>query len=96
MVKPCGIQDTEGRRHLYAGQPWQRLSIDMVGPMSITPLGNRWILVLTDHFTRWQDALPLPDATTPTMATALEGQVFCYCGILEVIYSDQGPNMSLR
>ena len=26
-------------------------------------------MVLTDYFTCWQDALPIPDATMPTVAT---------------------------
>lgn len=89
MVKVGGIQETHGRR-LYAGRPWQRIAIDLVGPMPITPLGNRWILVFTDHFTRWQDALPLPDTSAPTVATTLEERVFCYFDIPEIIHSDQG------
>ena len=54
------------------------------------PRGNRWILVLTDHFTRWQDALALPDATAPVVAHALDERVFCYLGLPEQIHSDQG------
>lgn len=58
--------------------------------MPVSPLGNRWILVLTNHFTRWQDAFPLPDATTPMVATALDEWIFWYFGIPEIILSDQG------
>jgi len=52
-----------GRRRLYAGKPWQVVAVDLVRPMPITPRGNSWILVLTDHFTRWADALAIPDAS---------------------------------
>jgi len=45
-----------GRRRLYAGRPWQVVAVDLVRPMPPTPRGNSWILVLTDHFTRWADA----------------------------------------
>ena len=58
--------------------------------MPTTPRGNKWILVLTDHFTRWQDAIALPDATAPVVATALDDQVFCYFGLPEQIHTDQG------
>ena len=46
--------------------------------------------MLTDHFTRWQDALALPDATAPTVATALDERVVCYFGLPEEIHTDQG------
>ena len=47
-------------------------------------------MVVVDHFTRWQDAFLLPDATASTVATALEERVFCYHGLPEQIHSDQG------
>jgi hypothetical protein len=48
------------------------------------------VLVLTDHFTRWQDALALPDATAPVVADALDSRVFSYFGLPEEIHSDRG------
>ena len=75
---------------MFAGRPWQKVAVDLVGPMPETPRGNKWILVLTDHFTRWQDAIPLVDATAPTVATALEERVFCYLSVPEQLHSDQG------
>lgn len=90
MAKVGGIQETQGRRRLYAGQPWQRIAIDLVEPIPITPLVNLWILVFTNHFIQWQDALPLLDATAPMVATTLEERVFYYFGIPEIIHSDQG------
>lgn len=95
LFKVGGAPETQGRRRLYTGLPWQWVAIELVGPMSATPLRNHWILVLTDHFTRWRDAIPIPDATTLAVATALEERVFSYFGISEIIHSDQGPNSSL-
>ena len=77
-------------QRLYSGRPWQKVAIDMVGPLPATQLGNQWILVLTDHFSRWQDALPLPDATAATVAEALDHRIFAYIGLPESIHSDQG------
>ena len=39
---------------------------------------------------RWQDAIAIPDATAPTVATVLEESVFCYFGLPEQIHSDLG------
>jgi len=58
--------------------------------MPMTPRGNSWILVLTDHFTRWADALAIPDASAQTVARVWDQQVFCYFGLPEQIHSDQG------
>ena len=46
--------------------------------------------MLADHFTRWQDAIALPDATAPVVATALDERVFCYLGLPEQIHTDHG------
>ena len=89
-AKSGGTQSASGRKRLYAGRPWQRVAVDLVGPMPETIRGNKWILVLTDHFTRWQDAIALPDATAPVVATALDERVFCYLGLPEQIHTDQG------
>ena len=52
--------------------------------------GNQWILVLLDHFTRWQDAIPLVDSTAPIVATALDKSVFCFTGLPKQIHSGLG------
>jgi len=82
--------ETAGRRRLHAGRPWQVVAVNLVGPMPTTARGNNWILVLTDHFTRWADALIIPVASAPLVARTLDQQVFCYFGLPEQIHSDQG------
>jgi len=78
-----------GWRRLYAGRPWQVVAVDLVGPMPLTPRGNSWILVITNHFTRWANALAIPDASALTVARVLDQHVFCYFGLPEQIHSDQ-------
>ena len=79
--------------HLYAGRPWQLVAIDLCGPFPKTPRGNTQILVLTDHFTRWPDALPIPDGKAETVARVLDQHVFSYLGIPEEIHSDRGRQL---
>ena len=90
VAKQGGTTPAAGRRRLMAGRPWQLVAIDLVGPMPKTKDGNQWILVVSDHFTRWCDGLAIPDATASTVARALEEKVFCYLGIPEQLHSDQG------
>ena len=89
-AKNGGKQSTGSRQRLFAGRPWQKVAVDLVGPMPETSRGHKWILVLTDHFTRWQDALPLVDATAPVVASTLDKRVFCYLGLPEQLHTDQG------
>ena len=84
-----GTKRPQGKQRLHAGRPWQKVAVDLVGPMPETARENRWILVLVKHFTRWQDALAIPDATAPVVAAALDERVFCYMGLPEQIHTDQ-------
>jgi len=52
--------------------------------------------VVTDHFVQWADVLASPDVSTPTVAKALDQQVFCYFGLLKQIHSDQGAQFQLQ
>ena len=88
--------NSQNRQRLHAGRPWQVLSIDLMGPLSETDRGNNVVLVMTDHFTRWRDAIPLPNGTAQVVAEALETRVFCYFGIPERIHSDQGAQFESK
>ena len=66
--KTSVIPQAQTKYHLYTGRPWQKVAIDFTGPLDTTPRSNKWILVITDHFTCWSDAIPLPDAMAATVA----------------------------
>ena len=75
---------------LFTGYPWHLAGVGLVGPFRVTSQGNKWILVLTDHFSRWQDALPIQDATAETVGLTLDTRVFAYLEIPEILHSDKG------
>jgi transposase InsO family protein len=80
----------QSQQRLFAGRPWQVVSLDLVGPLQKTPRGNSMILVISDHFTRWKDAIAIPDGTAITIVETLERQVFNYFGLPERIHTDRG------
>ena len=41
-----------------------------MGPLPMSNV-NKHILVIGDHFTKWYEAIPLPDQTAATTANAL-------------------------
>lgn len=50
-------------------------SIDILGPLPITPRGNKYILVVMDYFSKWVEVLPIPDQTSETCADNILNEV---------------------
>ena len=73
------------------GEPWERVSIDITGPHPCSSRGNKYILTLVDHFSRWAEAVPLYNHTSAVVAKALVNNVFSRFGAPMQILSDQGP-----
>ncbi|KAJ1110502.1 hypothetical protein NDU88_007853 [Pleurodeles waltl] len=75
------------------GAPFERVWIDIVGPLDPpTASGNRYILVVVDHATRYPEAIPFRTVTAPTVARALLG-VFTRVGFPKEVVSDRGTNV---
>ena len=75
-----------------AGNPLDRVHIDILGPFPISRSGNRYVLMLIDQFTRWLEAYPLPDQTAEQVARVVVDQFIARFGSPLYIYSDQGRN----
>ncbi|MCG8044622.1 MAG: RNase H-like domain-containing protein [Candidatus Thiodiazotropha endolucinida] len=74
-------------------EPFSRVAIDIVGPLTRTKRGNRYILTLCDYSTKFPEAIPLKSIDTETVAEALLG-IFSRLGIPKEILSDQGSNFT--
>lgn len=66
------------RQHLYAGRPRQQVSINLRGPLPEIDGRNTKILVLSDYFTCWVDAIPIHVGRAETIAATLEEWVVQY------------------
>ena len=42
------------------GIAWDRVGMDLLGPMTLTKAGNRHIVVFSDYRTKWVEAQALP------------------------------------
>jgi len=73
-----------------ATRPFERIGMDTLGPFRPSREGNRKILVITDYFTRWAIAHPIPRETAEIVADILLDEVFTKFGAPEVIISDRG------
>ena len=65
------------------------MSVDLIGPLTETDEGNKYILVTVDHFTRWPTSTPIKDKQAVTVASKLI-EIFCTFGFPMEMLSDQG------
>ena len=72
------------------GAPWDVLATDYLGPFPITNNGNRYILVLTDLFSKYVEVIPVPDLTAETCANKIINEFISRWGCPLSILSDQG------
>lgn len=42
--------------------------MDLVGPLPETSQGNKYIITITDYFSKWAEAAPLHDKTAASVA----------------------------
>ena len=69
--------------------PFERIALDIVGPLPKTSRGHRYILVIVDYATRYPEALPLRATTTKAVARELM-LLFSRVGIAREVLTDQG------
>ena len=72
------------------GQPWQMVAVDIL-EVPVSYRNNRYLLVIQDYFTKWVEAVPLPDQTAARITKELV-KVFTTFGLPDILHSDQGRN----
>lgn len=60
-----------------AGEPMERIATDIMGPLPETDFQNKYILVISDYFSKWVEAVTIPHQTAGTMAAVLFEEVVC-------------------
>lgn len=70
-------------------QPFEKLAIDIVGPLPLTESGNRFILTAQDDLTKYSFAIPIENHEAITVAKTLT-KIMLQFGIPKSILSDQG------
>jgi len=74
--------------------PFEVIATDIVGPLPVSESGNKYILSVMDHFTRYSEFIPLPDQTAETVARALVHRIITKFGVPKSIVTDQGTNFT--
>ncbi|XP_078245873.1 uncharacterized protein LOC144587973 [Pogona vitticeps] len=76
--------------------PFKCIGVDIVGPLpKATKRGNRFILTIVDHATRYPEAIPLTNIETNTVADALVGYM-SRMGFASEIITDLGASFTSK
>lgn len=81
--QPMTLTDTPGRA-------FDKVSMDIVGPMPTSKLGNNYILTMQDLLTKYSIAVPLQQASSVEVADAFIKNLICKYGSPKGILTDQG------
>jgi hypothetical protein len=75
-----------------AGSRLERVHLDILGPFVESKKGNKYVLMITDQFTKWVSCLPLPNQTAEQIVWAFYDHFIAYFGCPLQIHTDQGRN----
>ena len=77
------------------GEPGQRVAMDICS-LDETTQGNKHVLVISDHFSKFTEAYALKDQTAESVAKILVNEWFVKKGPPEELHSDQGANFESK
>ena len=77
---------------IRANHPFQIVTWDIMGPLPTSDTGFKYILVITDVFTKWVEAFPLRTTGAEILATIFVNEGVSRFGVPSQLHSDQGAN----
>ena len=79
---------------LIVGAPFDKIGIDIKGPLPLTTKRNRYLVVAMDYFTKWPEARAIPNAKAETVAAFIFEEIICRHGVPKEILSDRGTHFN--
>ena len=71
--------------------PMEKVTIDVLGPLPVSHRSKWYILVITDCFTKWTEAVAMPNQEAATIASAFVNNFVTRFGIPLLLLSDSVP-----
>ena len=106
-IKSCDIcarkgntRDTVNRmnhpinRHPPVVRPFQRLSVDIMGPFPLSISKNKYVLTMVDHFSKWLEIDAIEEADAKTVANSIISHIYLRHGSVQVLLADNGNNIT--
>ena len=79
-------------KSIEAVQPMELWAMDILGPLPMTARGNQYILVMSNHFTKWVEAVPMTNQRAETVAKTFVDEVVTRHGVPSKLLTDQERN----
>ena len=69
------------------GEPFTRMGNHISGPHNVTAEGNKYILIVSEYFTKWVEAYPIRDMEAKTIAQILVKEFISRVEVPMIIHS---------
>ncbi|XP_072443753.1 gypsy retrotransposon integrase-like protein 1 isoform X3 [Chiloscyllium punctatum] len=73
---------------LKVTRPWEILSFNLIGPFPETTCGNTYVLMVSDYFTKWVEAIPIQKKDALSVAKGLAATFYRF-GASKDIFSNE-------
>jgi len=73
-------------------KPFEKCALDILGPLTVTTNGNRYLLTFQDSLTKFSKAILIPNQEANTISKEFVTKIVLEHGIPEKILTDQGTN----
>jgi hypothetical protein len=80
-------------RQYNVGAPLERIAIGAMGPLPTLAVGNKYLPVIGDYFTKFVHTIPMRNQDVDNVAKKLIENVITIFGVPMQIHTDQGTNV---
>lgn len=70
-------------------EAWEVLGLDLIGPLPETARNNKYVLTMTDLYTKWVIAEPTQSKTATEVSAIITTKLYLF-GMVRKIITDQG------
>lgn len=76
--------------------PFEKIYLDVVGPLPVTEDGNKYILSIMDDLSRYMNCYPMPDQEATTVSQIFLSQILNHHKTPKTVLTDQGSNFTSK
>jgi hypothetical protein len=82
--------EDENMKNIPVCELFYRVALDTTGPLLETKSGNKYILVVVNHYSKWCEVKVVADHGAKTVVKFLEDDVICRYGVPKFVLIDNG------
>ena len=74
----------------------EKIAIDLSGPFPVSNKGHKYLMVVSDFFTKWVDAIPLKNQEATHIAEKLADRFISIFGVPLQLHTDMATNFESK